>query len=250
MPSKLMKMLDSKPQEVRESHHSVNINLRQFWTKPCFGLNLLIMFLDSYGTEGLKWDPTTIEMDIQDDFNVELPPANFARLMTAISILTSNSFYTSVPDFVQACVTLSGTHPTSSMILPDADDIAWGVTEGVLISPPEDEQKLPFNEEIVAFIGETLADEGILTPPDVLRIAGKGLMDQVSYDYSDDPEMFTAIQSVEKDRSDNINRIVIGRTHALLQQMQSLPLRTGKVHFVEKLLAKLPPAEEVMPLSE
>lgn len=216
-----------------------------------FATSLIILFIDSYGTEALTWDPATIEMEIKQDSGVDLSLDNFDRLLTAISLLNSNRFYQSPVDFSRACVVLSGHHvPTDQMILPDAGDLAWGLTEGMLICPPEDDDSKPFTAEILGLVGEVLKDEGILNPPDILRIGlrDKNLMANVSYDFSDDPEMFSAINKEEQSKTDDINKLVRGRLRSLILQMQKLPLRNGNVEAVaKKLLAGLPKSEE-MPL--
>lgn len=220
------------------------------WGMPgMFAFNLLALFIDRYGTDAVAWHPAAVLMEIEEDENVDIPPGNFDRLMTALSLLQDNAFYQSVPDFARACLSLSGhVVPDGLMSLPDAEDIAWGLTEGMLIAPPDDPSG-PFSEEVRAFIGAVTAEEGMLTPPDVLRLGtGTNPMSQVSYDYSDDPELFGAIQDVEEGRTERINRLVIARLHALFRQLRGLQLREGRTTAVEKLLSRLPPADEDSPL--
>src|SRR6516165_7383164 len=137
------------------------------WTDAdAFATTLLTLFLDTYGTEGLAWHPDTISMEIEHDLGIIMPPDNYERLMTAISLLTTDGFFTSVPDFVYGCVVLNGHHVPPGVFSPaDAADCAWGVTEAMLINPPED--RTPFSDEICSYIGKVLDDEGILVPPDV-----------------------------------------------------------------------------------
>jgi hypothetical protein len=230
-------------------------SLQAFWSNPSsFGMTLLTIFLDTFGMEAAQWDPLTIQMEVEQEFNVELPPSNYDKLLTAISILTTNSFYVSVPDFSRACVVLSGHHPTPNLlILPDCADIAWGITEGVLIMPPPEDHQNPFSPEITTFIGYCLDSEGIINPPDVLRIATRDrqLVDRVNYEYSDDPEMLSSIYKMEESKTDDINKMVKSRIRSLLMQLASLPLRVGKTEvIVKKMLANLPENEEPLPLPQ
>lgn len=228
-----------------------------------FAFTLLTIFLDLYGHEEdeqdkpgacLWWRPATIQMELEDEFGIDMPAANFDRLMTAISIFATNSFFISTPDFVRACVVLSGHHPTPNLLqLPDAVDLAWGITEGLLIHPPEDDRRGPFAPEITGFIGEVLSSEGILNPPDVLRIATRDqtLLSKVNYDYSEDPDMFSGIVQMEQSKTDDINRVVGGRLRALLGQLSTLPLQHGSaVEVAVKMIDKLPKSEEPLPLLE
>ncbi len=214
-----------------------------FADKGAFAFNLLVALLDSYGMEALSWSPETIEMEIADDFNIDIPAASFDRLLTACHIMTDNDFYVSPVDFARGCVSLSG-HPcwADTMVLPDSEDVAWGITEAMLIMPPVSNNESIFSPEILGLIGGILDEEGILTPPDVLKIADRAgdVMNRVSYEFSDDPEMFSAIQSVESDRTNAVNHFVRSRLQSLLHQLQSLPLKTGKTEFVRQVLEKLP----------
>lgn len=218
---------------------TINPALRQQWARrDLFGLTLLTMFMDSYGTDGLSWLPETIEMEIADDFEVQIDDQSFDRLLTAITILTTNSFTTSLPDFARACVVLSGEAVSAAvMSLPDSRDIAWGITEGLLISPPEGQQT--FNEEIVGFIGAVLDQEGIVNPPDVLRIAGQAETAQrINQDFSDDPEMFSAIWKEEQAKGADIDQFVRGNMRKLLQQVVQLPLTNGQTGHIRHLMKK------------
>jgi hypothetical protein len=215
-----------------------------------FATTLVAMFLDAYGSEALSWEPLAIEIQIEEDNGLEIPRENFERLMAAIAILTTNSFFLSVVDFARLCVILSGNSvPSDILALPDSDDIAWGVTEALLLSPPETEN--PFNEEITAFMGKVLDAEGIITPPDVLRIATRDnkLVDRVQYDFSDDPVMFNAMFDMETSKTETINAIVTGRMLALVNQLSKAGLKNANTEsmkrFVSGALQKLKDAQEV-----
>jgi hypothetical protein len=43
------------------------------------------------------------------------------------------------------------------------------MTEALLIQPPDDDDENPFSEDIVAYIGQVLNQEGIISPPDILK---------------------------------------------------------------------------------
>lgn len=222
-------------------HTGVSPVLSALWRNPeAFAFNLLVTFLDVFGMDAVEWSPETIEMELRDELGVDPLPINFDKLLTAISLLTTNSFFVSLPDFMRDCTTLSGTFTSEgSMVMPDSEDIAWGITEALLISPPDKEEKL--NDEIIGFIIAVLDDEGIQNPPDILRIvnADRKFANQVDYQFSDDVTMFAAIQQTEKDRTDNINRTMQSRSRGLLEQLKSLPLKHGKSEIAAKLLAKL-----------
>src|SRR5262245_58736209 len=128
---------------------SVTQKLRQVLTDDkSFTTTLLILFMDTYGPEGLDWAPETIYMEIEDDFGVKMPERNFDKLMAGIYLISSDSFYKSLPDFIEICNVLAGHGVTPGQFEPVAlDDMAWGLTEALLISPPDDRDTDPFSDE-------------------------------------------------------------------------------------------------------
>jgi hypothetical protein len=207
--------------------------LQQLWTgEDTFATTLLILFTDIYGSadgEAYAWDPRAIKLSVEDDFDLTLPQANHDRLMTAIALLKSDSFFNSLPDFVAFCNILSGdTYDPRTWDPADSSEIAWGITEALLISPPENDE--PFSEDVCAYIGMILDTEGIMTPPDILRIALRGqqnLAATVQADFADDPDMFGAVYQFETMKTAQINRTVRDNLRKLATQIQDLPLNTG-----------------------
>ena len=209
-----------------------------------FATTLLVILVDEYGTECFQWSPETIRLEIEEDFKLKLPQPNFDRLMAAINIITSDDFYQSLPDFVTYCNILAGdTFDPRAWDPADAAEIAWGITEVLLLSPPDAHDENPFSEEIVGYIGQALSQEGIITPPDVLKIAvrDKDPAMMVVSEYADDPEMFNSIYDLEQSKTGEINRLVKTGLQSLIQQLQPLPLRNGDAAGgVRQLLQTLP----------
>jgi len=203
---------------------------------------LLTVFLDAFGTEALEWDPGTIAMEIEDEFNVDLPQTSFDKLMAAIQILTTDRFYKSLPDFITFCNVLDGDEYRPDTFDPaDAEEVAWGITEALLISPPDDNDPDPFSDEIRAYIGAVLDREGIINPPDILRIALRVARVSPSIqDFSDDPAMFNAVYDLETGKTEDINRTIVLRTQLLAAQLGALNLQNGNAKQVaETLLASV-----------
>lgn len=220
---------------------------RRVWTDPAsLATTLFVLFVDTYGTEALAWDPLTVHHEIQDDFGVELPGPTLDRLMAAVAVVTTDRFRTSLPDFIHLCNVLGGDSYDPAEFDPaDAVECAWGVTEGLLLDPPDDGDEEPFADDIVRYIGETCAAEGLLQPPDVLRVGlrddARDLANRVQYEYSDDPTMFNAIWDMERSRTDDINRIIKERLTLLVRQLEALPLQNGDTKdVVQRMMANLP----------
>ena len=195
---------------------------------------LITIFVETYGTEGFQWSPETIQMELEEDFNVTMPRANLDRLMTGINLLLSDDFYKSLPDFVNYCNILSGdTYDPRSFDPADAVECAWGITESLMLNPPDDDDDEPFAEEIVAYIGKVLDDEGIINPPDVLRIAVRDTDNsQVIGEFSDDPVMYNAMHDFEASKTEDINNAIRTHIRRLGDQLEALPLRIGQTKGV------------------
>ncbi len=204
-----------------------------------FATPLVALCVDTYGTECFEWQPETLVLEINDDFRVTLPGTSLDRLLTGINLITSDSFYKSLPDFVTFCNIMSGdTYDPRTWDPADAAEIAWGITEGLLLSPPEDDDENPFTEEIVAYIGAAIDRAGMIHPPDVLKIAVRD-QDPASFvqgEFSDDPMMFEAVYKLEGSKTEEINRLVRENLQRLAQQLDSLPLRTGTTSGVVKTM--------------
>jgi len=207
----------------------------EVWTgEATFATSLLLLTVDVYGTEAFEWDFKTLRMEIEDDFRVELPQASFDRLMVAINLMKTDDFFKSLPDFIAWCNILDGDRYDPRVFDPaDAEEIAWGITEALLIEPPDEEE--PFTEEIRAYIGAALDQEGIINPPDILRLAlrdNPDLFSTVKGEFSDDPEMFGAIYQFEDQKTSAINDYVKQKLTLLSQQIDQLPLRSGETKGV------------------
>lgn len=204
-----------------------------------FATTLVSILVDTYGTECFTWDPTTIIMEVEQDFDIKLPRATGDRMLAGINLLTSDDFYKSLPDFINFCNILSGdSYDPRAWDPADSAEIAWGITEALMLSPPDDDDDEPFATEILAYIGAVLDAEGIINPPDILRIALRDLdLAARVNDFADDPEMFDAIYDLETEKTEAINGVIRSNLQHLAQQLGALPLRNGTTQgVVEQML--------------
>jgi len=187
------------------------------------------VFLDRFGMEALYWEPATIALEIEEEFDVDLPQSVMDKLMVAINILTTDKFYRNLPDFIIFCNVLSGDTYRPDMFDPaDNVEVAWGITEGLLIAPPEDDDLEPFSGEIRGYIGAMLDAQGIINPPDILKIAiRRANVSTAVNEFSDDPDMFNAIYDMEAGKTDDINNEIRSRAVMLADQLTALSLENG-----------------------
>lgn len=203
--------------------------LRALLTDPeTYATTLIVFIIDRYGTEALTWTPETIRMQINDDFGIRLPRGILDKIMAAIMLLTTDSFYQEPAAFIQICNILSGDTFDPEVFDPaDSYEMAWGITEATLLAPPEDAENA-FSEDVRAYIGYQTSAEGIADPPDILAI---GIRPVDKHDpnavFADDPEIYNAFSDKrEADRS-LITDMLRANMQELLGQLESLPLEEG-----------------------
>ena len=201
--------------------------IQQLLTGPeTYATTLLVLALDHYGPEMLEWHPQTLQLEFADDFGVQLPQQNLHKLMAAITILTTDRFERSLPSFIWLCNVLADdTLDPTVFDIATAEEMAWGITEALLINPPESEQH--FSDEIRWYIGFMLDEEGVVDPPDVLRLALRQRLTDPLDDFVDDPEMYAALYTSQQAKSQEIETMLREQLTQLIKQLESLPLTTG-----------------------
>lgn len=215
--------------------HANRETLKAVWRSDrSYATTLVICFIDTYGTEGLDWDPMTIRSEIEEDFSVKISNNTFNRLMAGINIVTTDQFYSSLPDFIDLCNILDGDILDPKLFDPaDPSECAWGITEALFMSPPDEGDENPFSPDIVGYIAEILKSHGINNPPDVLKIALKGgpeeVAETVGQNFSDDPEMYSAIWKNQQEKSEEIVSFIKSRLKLLVGQIKGLSLSNGNV---------------------
>jgi len=216
--------------------------IRQVLTdEESYTTTLVALLIDSYGTEALEWHPETIRRQLEADYNLELPQYAHDRIMAGVTLLTTDYFFKSLSRFIDLCNVLSGSEFDPSVFDPaDSAECAWGITEALLLSPPEDDDEEPFIDDIRRYIGFTLRDEGFVKPPDVLQIAlDADFSDKVRFDFSDDPEMFQGIYQTQADKTDEVTMMLKDNIRELIDQLEALPLKEGDAsNLIQRLRRK------------
>lgn len=197
---------------------------------------LLAIFIEYYGTEGMEWHPQTITDQMSADFGIKLPKSSLDKIMAAIAIVTTNYFYRDVRRFIELCNVLAGDDFDPTVFDPaDSAEMAWAVTEALLLSPPE--QGEDFDDEVKAYVGYVLRDEGLVTAPKVLRFAiPDDFAEQVRFQFEDDPEMFQGIFQTQQAKASELDTLVQENMTEMLGQLEALPLRNGRTdHMVRRI---------------
>lgn len=207
---------------------------------------ILVWAIDHFGFDPetrqphvFVWAPETIMHEIQRDTGVEPIKLNFDKLMAAITIVTTDLFFKNLSRFLVLANVLSGDEfQPDEVEYPDSAELAWALTEGLLLSPPDEDE--PFCDDIRHYISHQLQEEGYVTPPDILRIAiGADLSDKVRFSFGDDPEMFSMIYQNQQAKADEVNAVVREGMQELVQQLKTLPLREGTTKELEERVGSI-----------
>jgi len=192
---------------------------------------LFLILMDTYGHEALEWAPTTIRMQLEEDFSVKLPDGNLDKIMAAITTVTTNYFYQDPVRFVELCNIFSGDDAEHDEFDPaDVSEILWGISESFLLWPPEEEDDsydTKFSAEILEYIRQTLTEEGFLKAPDILGVSGLDETSFVRDTWSDDPEMYQAIHELHQHKMLDMKFFLHSNFQDLHQQLKVLPLEEG-----------------------
>lgn len=225
------------------------------------GTSLLLAFLDGYTPEKtpedsdplagefspLKWNIQTIRGEIERDLKISFPNVNLHRLMAAIAITISDDFFERASVFQPLALALAGEHEHdySTIDLPSPFELAWAVSEGVLLAQAENrgEEEHPFSEEVCAYIGEVLKEEGFIKPPRSLELAADAdLSATVSENFEESPDLYNAVWSAHRDKADDVDAFVSEGMLELANQLVVLPLKDGDVRpLVDRIVEAYAP---------
>lgn len=214
---------------LKQTRQLVRVNSRQsrygelFKSAEAHMTPLIVAMRVEYGDEFLDWTPESIRLSVLEDFGVEIPVTNLNRIMAGISLLQSQDFYSDLPTFIRLCnVIADDSFDLSTFDIATCVEMAWAITEAMLLAPPEDEDNA-FSKDIRYYIGEMATREGIINPPDVLGIALRDveLTDPLYMDTSD-PVMYSAFWKLQSDRGTAIQETVKENLQELLQQIDTV----------------------------
>jgi len=215
-----------------------------------FATTLLVIAIDTFGSECMAWHPETLKMELEQTYSLRLPKKTLDKLMAAVAIVTTDGFYRDVSKFIQLANILAGDDFQPDEFAPaDAVECAWAITEAMLLDPPDLQQNPePFSDEIRRYLSAVLRDEGYTDPPDVLRIAVHDKPGSAMADFADDPAMAKGVFEIQQGKNDEVTNTLKEHLAMLVQQIDLLPLTNGtKSGFMEKMkqaVAKVDPPEQ------
>lgn len=208
---------------------------------PTFATVLLSILLKAYGTEALEWDGATIQMQVKEDFEVEMPRRVYDQLMALISALTTDTVYAEVDVFDETVNALCRRGIGAFRGVPPALDVAWAVTE-IEMADPEPigrDPKKRWNNNILRYIRVVLDDEGLSIAPKTLGMVKDK---PASTHETSDPAIFAASWHSKQRAADEIDRQVEDIASKLIKQLADV----GVAVPMEKLGQVLPDGTKVV----
>lgn len=204
---------------------------------------LAVVAIDLLGIECMTWHPETIRLELLAETGVDTPKPNLERLYAAATLLTSDSFYKRLPTFCNVARVLSGGSVDPNFWTPPgALECAWAITESLLLAPPEDADAAPFDDDIRAYLGMVLDDEGFMDAPDVLAIALRSpehaaARRSAAAHAATDPTVGDAAREMQRRRRGEMEATLRASLDLLVAQIEALKLENGDAAALSARLA-------------
>lgn len=132
---------------------------------------LLIIALERYGVECLRWESEVLKQEISEDLDVSLSDTQADKLQAAITILTTDRFETDWHTFNTICLLFNNHAADFENFEPaEAEDVICALVEFQLIRQ-EDEDGLQFGDDVNAYAGAIFSDYGCCKAPDLFPTA-------------------------------------------------------------------------------
>ena len=199
---------------------------------------VLLLVIDRLGSECLEWHPETVRRELEVEFQVQIPKVTLDKFMAATAIMTTNYFWKDALKFIELCNVLSGDDFDPTEFDPaDSAEMLWGINEALIIYPPDEDSgdEFEFSPDVLAYIREELRAEGLVNPPDVLRVAIDETFGPHSPTFADDPEMFQAVYETQMGRSNDLLLSLAENLGELAEQISQLPLQEANPEAIAGL---------------
>jgi hypothetical protein len=205
--------------------------VEMFASDDVFATTLLVFCIDRFTTQCLDWTTSTLTHELQLDFGISLPSENVDKLQAAMQIVQTDDYWQRLPMFCALTEALCGNGlQFDTVSIPNALECAWGITEAMLLSPPDDDQRDVFVPEISSYVASRCREEFILHPPRVLQIVG-GIEPDYSGVLATGTGEAEAMLGTSDTASDDMEQTIKEAYAALRNQLAALPLQNGRVDF-------------------
>lgn len=206
--------------------------------------SLMALCIDQWGVEFFEWEPETFDIESEAAFGVKMPDVNRDKLWAMVTFYTSDGFYKSLETFIPIANALNGEEADFSQYDPvEGHEAAWAVAEVLLHDMPKDGEDYGdrFSHEIRFYIGMTLRNEGITTPPPILKPIAEYDADPeeaVGASIGPDEGLLKMYTDRQTEQRTEIMNYVRAKLALLIQQLTSLPLQSGDTTNLQSFLTQ------------
>lgn len=201
---------------------------------------LLIIAIDRLGIECMGWLPEVLEDELQGlSPRVDVPPRNFDKLHGLILALTTDRFYHEPKIFMVVCNALDPAGPNTFATFdpPDAEEMAWAVTEMRLHEPAQDLSEARRYGPRVVQTMQMLKDEEMPISPSFLRfLKSQPIEGGVA---QESPELWESVWQTQLAEKGRVERSVARRFAMLMSQLKRLELQNGDMDGLQKVIDRM-----------
>jgi hypothetical protein len=153
-------------------------------------------------------------------------------------------FHHSLESFNTVCNSFSFRPVISDSFIPATiEAAAWGCAEVRLLQGDKLYDSQKFDPDIAAYVGVLLDRQGLQKPPSTLTFA---TFPKMGGDYQnaedvllDDQESMRAWQDRQLQQKADLEKYILGRLKALVDQLDQIPLRSANADYVKRLVSWL-----------
>jgi hypothetical protein len=114
--------------------HYENAVKAAFESGATMSVVLLTLLQKQFGEEVHYWDPTTVFMEIKDEWGAEPSTPVMDRISAGQVVVSTDQFFEDISAFLNVCNTLSSGQPSFSVFDPvEPEEVAWALTEVALM---------------------------------------------------------------------------------------------------------------------
>ena len=189
---------------------------------------LYIIVKQYFGDDAFYWDPSTLFLELRDEFNAEPSSEVMDRISAVQVIITSDAFFNQPDAFINISNTIADGSPNFSVFNPaELEEIAWTLVEVAIIR-----DLLPFGYTVKKYVTKLLEAGGYGADyPDLFdEMLGK------SPDRMDIIE--GAVEVAHEDQRDKIQEFVD-------DNLKDLVYQASKIQSVNDALWKLMKEDEM-----
>ncbi len=199
-----------------------------FSNPQAFASPLIAEVTDRFGTAAYDWDPKSLRLSIEDTTGISLSADNMDKIQAGLLVLTTNQFLVSLESFIQVCNAMGGEGTDFESFDPaEVDEMAWTITEALLLVPAEQGLPQVFSQEIRHYILKASEYEGFVELPKPLSGVAGDLVKKVAAPVETDRLLYAASFSASRDAVAAVEAGVQAKFAAMMAQMNGLALTTG-----------------------